>query len=145
MPGFAYLDASALVKLAVHEEETPALEHAVLDREALFTSEVGAIELQRALARTGHASALDQAEAVLEAIYLADLTQAVRSQAGRLAPFSLRTLDAIHVATAATLSLPGLDFITYDDRQAAAARARGLRVLQPGRADGPWGAPPGRP
>ena len=133
MPGFAYLDASALVKLAVHEPETPALEHAVLDREALFTSEVGALELQRALGRTGRASAQDQAEAVLEAVFLADLTPAIRSQAGRLPPWSLRTLDAIHVTTAASLSLPGLDFITYDDRQAAAARAHGLRVLQPGK------------
>jgi predicted nucleic acid-binding protein len=133
MPDFAYLDASALVKLAVHEPETAALERAVLDREALFTSEVGAIELQRALGRTGDVSAVDQAEAVLEAVFLADLTPAVRSHAGRLAPSSLRTLDAIHIATAASLSLPGLDFITYDDRQAAAARVHGLRVLQPGR------------
>jgi predicted nucleic acid-binding protein len=133
MPGFAYLDASALVKLAVYEPETPALERAVLDRDALFTSEVGAIELHRALGRTGQASAQDQADAVLDAVFLADLTPAVRSQAGRLAPRSLRTLDAIHVATAANLSLPGLDFITYDDRQAAAARAHGLRVLQPGK------------
>jgi hypothetical protein len=137
MPGFAYLDASALVKLAVHEPETPALERAVLDRDALFTSEIGAIELQRALGRTGHASALDQAQAVLEAVFLADLTPAVRSQAGRLAARSLRTLDAIHIATAASLSLPDLDFITYDDRQAAAARAQGLRVRQPGRTGTP--------
>jgi predicted nucleic acid-binding protein len=133
MPGFAYLDASALVKLAVHEPETPALEHAVLNRDALFTSEVGAIELQRALGRTGRPSAIDQADAVLEAVFLADLTPAIRAQAGRLEPASLRTLDAIHVATASSLALEDLDFITYDDRQANAARARGLRVLQPGR------------
>ena len=133
MPGFAYLDASALVKLAVHETETPALERDVLHRDALFTSEIGAIELHRALGRTGQASTLQQAEAVLEAVFLADLTPAIRSQAGRLTPWSLRTLDAIHVSTAASLSLPDLDFITYDDRQAAAARAVGLRVRQPGK------------
>jgi predicted nucleic acid-binding protein len=132
MPGFAYLDASALVKLAVHEVETPALERAVRDRDALFTSTVGVVELQRALGRTGQASAMRQADAVLEAVFLADLTPAIRSPAGRLAPASLRTLDAIHVATAVSLSLPALDFITYDERQAAAARAHGLRVLQPG-------------
>lgn len=133
MPGFAYLDASALVKLAVLEPETPALELAVLDRDALFTSEIGAIELHRALGRTGQASTHDQAEAVLDVVFLADLTPAVRSQAGRLSPSSLRTPDAIHIATAASLPLPDLEFITYDDRQAAAARAQGLRVLQPGR------------
>ena len=135
MPGFAYLDASALVKLAVHEPETVALEHDVLNRDALFTSEIGAIELHRALGRTGQLSTHEQAEAVLEAVFLADLTPAIRSQAGRLTPSSLRTLDAIHVSTAASLSLPDMDFITYDDRQAAAARALGLRVLQPGKAD----------
>jgi predicted nucleic acid-binding protein len=132
MPGFAYLDASALVKLAVHEAETPALEHDALDREALFTSEVGAIELHRALGRTGRPKARAQAEAVLEAVFLANLTPAIRARAGRLEPVSLRTLDAIHIATAASLALADLDFITYDDRQAHGARAHGLRVLQPG-------------
>jgi predicted nucleic acid-binding protein len=134
MPGFAYLDASALVKLAVHEAETAALERDVLHRDALFTSEICAIELHRALGRTGQPATHDQADAVLDAVFLADLTPAIRSQAGRLTPWSLRTLDAIHVATAASLSLPDLDFITYDDRQAAAARALGLRVRQPGKA-----------
>jgi predicted nucleic acid-binding protein len=133
MARFAYLDASALVKLAVHEPETPALEHALVTRDALFTSDLGAIELHRALGRTHRAAARDQAEAVLEAVILANLTPAIRAHAGRLQPESLRTLDAIHVATALSLSLPDLEFITYDDRQADAARALGLRVLQPGR------------
>jgi predicted nucleic acid-binding protein len=133
MAGFAYLDASALVKLAVREPETPALERAVVDRDALFTSGIGAIELHRAMARTGRAKAVDQAEAVLAAVFLAELTPDARARAGRLEPASLRTLDAIHVATALSLSLADLEFITFDDRQAAAARACGLRVLQPGR------------
>lgn len=133
MRRYAYLDASALVKLAVREPETAALERALLDREALFTSEIGAVELRRALGRTAHPAAADQAEAVLDAVFLADLTPAVRASAGRLQPASLRTLDAIHVATAASLALADLDFITYDERQAGAARAVGLRVLQPGR------------
>jgi len=133
MAAFAYLDASALVKLAVREPETTALERAVTDRDALFTSVVGAIELQRALARTGHAGAVEQGTAVLDALFLAELTPDIRARAGRLEPASLRSLDAIHVATAASLALPDLDFITFDDRQVAAARACGLRVLQPGR------------
>ena len=133
MPGYAYLDASALVKLAVHEPETAALERAILERDALFSSEIGAIELQRALGRTNARRAIEQAEAVLDSIFLATLTRAVRGLAGRMQPASLRTLDAVHIATAATLSLPDLDFITYDDRQASAARAHGLRVRQPGR------------
>jgi predicted nucleic acid-binding protein len=133
MAGYAYLDASALVKLAVHEPESAALEAAVRQRDALITSTVGAIELQRALARTRKAGAIEQASAVLDAMFLADVTAAVRSRAGRLEPASLRTLDAIHVATALSLVLPDLEFVTYDDRQAAAARACGLSVVQPGR------------
>jgi len=133
MPSFAYLDASALVKLAVHEPETPALERAGLEQDALITSEVGAIELRRALGRTGRDAAIAQADAVLDAVFLAPLTAAIRAHAGRLVPSALRTLDAIHVATAYSLSLDGMEFLTYDDRQAAAARALGLRVLQPGR------------
>lgn len=133
MARYAYLDASALVKLAVREPETPALERALLDRDALLCSEVGAIELARALGRTNKARAIAQADAVLDAIYLAELTPAIRERAGRLPPAALRTLDAIHIATAASLALPNLDFITYDDRQIAAAAAVGLNVLQPGR------------
>lgn len=133
MPGYAYLDASALVRLAVQEPETPALEAAALDCEALLTSTVGAIELQRALGRTGRRGAREQAEAVLDAVFLVEVSPIIRSRAGRLEPISLRTLDAIHVATALSLDFPGMDFITYDDRQASAARACGLRVAQPGR------------
>jgi predicted nucleic acid-binding protein len=133
MSRYAYLDASALVKLAVREPETAALERVVLDREALFTSEVGAVELRRALGRTGHPAAAEQADDVLDAVFLAGLTPAIGAQASRLQPASLRTLDAIHVATAVSLALPDLDFITYDERQASAARAVGLRVLHPGR------------
>jgi predicted nucleic acid-binding protein len=135
MAGFAYLDASALVKLAVHEPETPALEHACLDRDALFSSVLGAVELTRALGRASRRSArlLEQADAVTGALFLAELTPAIRGHAARLGPAGLPTLDAMHVATAVSLALPDLDFITYDDRQADAARAAGLRVLQPGR------------
>lgn len=132
MPRYAYLDASALVKLAIHEAETPALEQAALHRDGLFTSVVGAIEFTRALSRTGRPAILEQAEGVLDALFLADLTPLIQAQAGRLQPPTLRTLDAIHIATAASLDFPDLDFVTYDDRQVTAARARGLRVLQPG-------------
>ena len=130
---FAYLDASALVKLAALEAESAALEHAVLNHEALFTSELSVVELHRAMNRTGVPAAADQADAVLDAMFLAALTPAIRAQAGRLEPATLRTLDAIHVATAVSLALPDLVFVTYDDRQARAAQAIGLRVLQPGK------------
>jgi len=49
----------------------------------------------------------------------------------KVAP-ELCSLDAAHLATALSLEVD-LDFVTYDDRLAAAARAAGLRVVQPGR------------
>jgi predicted nucleic acid-binding protein len=45
----------------------------------------------------------------------------------------LRSLDAIHLATALSINEPGLEVITYDGRFAEAALASGLRVIQPGR------------
>ena len=45
----------------------------------------------------------------------------------------VRSLDAIHLATALAIGDDQLEFVTYDDRQADAARAAGLKVVQPGR------------
>ena len=45
----------------------------------------------------------------------------------------MRTLDAIHLAAALVVDDPALEFVTYDARLADAARANGLRVVQPGR------------
>lgn len=133
MAGFAYLDASALVKLAVLELESAALEQDLSVREALFTSAVAVTELMRAARRTRRPALLQQVESVLDAVFIAELTPAIREQAGRLEPAALRALDAIHIATAVSLSLPDLDFITYDEPQRRAADAVGLRVRQPGR------------
>jgi predicted nucleic acid-binding protein len=131
---YAYLDSSALVKLAVREAETDALERTVLERDALFTSVVASMELSRALRRASSKRALlQQLDDVLACVFLAEMTPAIRDRAGRLEPASLRTLDAIHLSTAVDLSLPDLEFVTYDDRQAGAAAALGLRVAQPGR------------
>jgi uncharacterized protein len=132
-PRYAYFDTSALVKLAVHEKETTALEQAALGRDALFSSAVSVTELTRVIRRTGHRKLLQQIEQVLEVVFLVEVTRAICQHAGRLEPPELRTLGAIHVATALSLATPDLAFITYDDRQAAAARTCGLEVLQPGR------------
>jgi predicted nucleic acid-binding protein len=47
-------------------------------------------------------------------------------------PRTLRSLDAVHLATAA-LAAPLEAFVVYDDRLAEAARAVGITVVQPGR------------
>lgn len=74
-----------------------------------------------------------EAETVLESMELIAIDASVVGDAARLGPASLRSLDAIHLATA--LGIPGLDaLVTYDDELGRAAEANGLRVLSPGRA-----------
>lgn len=57
----------------------------------------------------------------------------MRDEAARLGSPQVRALDAIHLATALAIGDDDLEFITYDDRLADAARAEGLTVVQPGR------------
>ena len=60
------------------------------------------------------------------------ITDTVIERARELASGTLRTLDAIHLATA--LRVAAQRFLTYDRRLAEAASAAGLRVLSPGAA-----------
>lgn len=129
----AYLDSSALVKLMVREDETSALEADLADRDGLVTSSLAMVECQRAAARAGNRRVLQRVGDVLDAVYLLDLTTPVLEQAARLRPVPVRSLDAIHIATAISIGDADLDVITYDDRMAEAARDNGLRVAQPGR------------
>ncbi len=71
-------------------------------------------------------------EAVIEGFELWSLTRQVLIRAGRLAPSTLGTLDAIHLATA--LSFPSVSacFVSYDRRQLDAARRAGLSTVSPG-------------
>ncbi|MGH9411423.1 MAG: type II toxin-antitoxin system VapC family toxin [Vicinamibacterales bacterium] len=128
---YAYLDSSALAKFVVAEPETAALERDAAGRRDLLSSRLGATELRRAVRRAGHRRVLQQVEGVLDSVVLVELSPVILDRAGHLPPSLLRTLDAIHLATALSLNLSECDFITYDDRLADAAAASGLHVLQP--------------
>jgi predicted nucleic acid-binding protein len=129
----AYLDASAIVKLAVREAETAALETYVIARRALLSSRLGAAEALRAERRAGQSSRVDEA---LAALFLCEVTVDILHHAAALAPASLRTGDAIHLATALAIGDPHIEFVTYDRRLAKAAGAAGLHVVHPGRVEG---------
>jgi predicted nucleic acid-binding protein len=74
---------------------------------------------------------IDRAGEALDAVALLPLERVLLLAAGALEEPALRALDAIHVATA--IALGPLDgFVSYDDRQAAAARLAGLRTVSPG-------------
>lgn len=132
-----YADASALVKLIRDEAESAALRTYLADAD-LISSELVLTEIPRAVRRAAALDPelpldllLDRAGELVEALALRSLDRALLAGAGALTEPSLRALDAIHVATAVDLH-PIDAFVTYDERQAAAARLAGLRTMAPG-------------
>lgn len=132
MPGLAYVDSSALLKLALHEPEEPALESDFLAREGLVASALVAVECRRAARRHADPHAERVLDELLDAVVLLDITPAILDDAAHVDPPRLRSLDAIHLATALSINARDLEVITYDDRLAKAATAKGLRVVRPG-------------
>jgi predicted nucleic acid-binding protein len=85
---------------------------------------------------------IKQASEVLDAIAMLPLDPAVLIAAGALQEPTMRALDAIHVAAALDLS-PVDAFVSYDERQSAAARLGGLRTLAPAPPEITEGVQPG--
>ncbi len=129
-----YLDSSAIVKLIVPEPETDAL-FAELERwPDRVSSALAEAEVHRALKRARQLkSAHSRADAVLATIGLIRIDAPVLARAAQFVSPGMRSLDAIHLAAALTIGDDPEAFITYDDRQAKAATAEGLKVVQPGR------------
>lgn len=126
-----YADSSAWVKLVYEEPETDAmldyLDSVNAKHENFVSSNLLTTELMRASKRLGVASA-GVVDALGE-VMLVDANRSTFEIAGALPGDTLRSLDAIHVATAIQV---GADvFITYDDRQAEAAIEAGLDVISP--------------
>lgn len=131
------MDASALVKLVRDEPESHALRAFLVDAE-LVSCELVLTEVPRAIQRAAAQDprlALDvlmaRAGEIVDAVALRPLDRAVLLAAGAFAEPALRALDAIHIAAAVDLS-PLDGFLSYDERQAAAARLAGLRTVAPG-------------
>jgi len=135
----AYFDASAIVKLLVEEPESLALIEWLEQPIEAMTSTISLTEVTRAIRRHGLVKG-DDPEAILDAFVRLDVTGTICRDAAWLEPLGLRSLDAVHLATALSINEPGLDFITYDDRLGRAAEARGFHIVQPGHAQGRNGA-----
>lgn len=129
MAELIYLDASACVKLVLAEPESSAIEEALGDVERLVASELLEVEVMRATQRGGGDLALARAQ--LEGVRLLPLSAGIRGRASELTPISIRSLDAIHIATALELGERLDGMYTYDERMAAAARDAGLEVRAP--------------
>ncbi len=125
-----YLDSSAIVKLAVSEPESSALRSHLRRRRPLASSTLARTEVMRALLPSGEA-AVNRGIDVLRRIDLARINDRVLTVAGELLPAELRSLDAIHLATALQFDTQLRHVVTYDDRMAAAASTLGIKIVSP--------------
>lgn len=134
-----YLDASALVKLFVHEPESDALNQALLGAVNVIISDLALTEMASALGRRMREGRLlpaesrrlqREAERLAAACHRVELTPPIHRRAERLLLSSqntpLRAHDALHVATA--LSADAATIVTYDPRLRAAALSQALFV-----------------
>jgi len=125
-----YLDSSAIVKLAVEEPESTALRGYLRRRRPLVSSALARAEVGRALLPFGKA-ALRRGQDVLSYLELIRINDRILVAAGSLLPAELRTLDAIHLATAQQLETQLARLVTYDERMSTAAQAIGCSVIAP--------------
>ena len=126
-----YLDSSAFVKLAVEEPDTVALRRYVAGSPGRrVSSALLRTEALRAVRHLG-AEALATIRESLRRIDLIGIDDRILESAGMLEPRVLRTLDAIHLATAVAVGDDLDAIVTYDERMADGARLLGLSTATP--------------
>jgi predicted nucleic acid-binding protein len=125
----AYVDASALTKLVLEEPDSGAMRGWYVENEHVLCSRVGIVETQRAVGRHPHDEA--HLDVIIRSVEVVEFDIDIARQAANISPLTLKTLDAIHLASAVRLGAVVDAFVTYDDRLAAAARAVGLPVVRP--------------
>lgn len=125
-----YLDSSAIVKLVVREAGSAALRRFLVRDPVRVSSALARVEVVRAIRAQGH-DARARAELVLSRIRLLQIDDDVLDAAADLDPGVLRSLDAIHLASARALGSALTAVVTYDARMATAATRLGIPVVAP--------------
>ncbi|CAN5816597.1 type II toxin-antitoxin system VapC family toxin [soil metagenome] len=126
-----YLDSSAFIKVVVDEDESVALRTFLASRASRrVSSALLRTEALRAVRHLGP-DALASVREGLRRVDLIGIDDRILDSAGTLEPRVLRTLDAIHVATALAAGDDLDALITYDERMVDAASLMGLRALSP--------------
>jgi predicted nucleic acid-binding protein len=128
-----YADSSALVKLVIEEQESEALAaHIEKARPVLATSRVALVEVVRAVGLANPSTeAREEAVRAVESCLLVDVTDVLLRSAAALASLTVRTLDAIHLASAQRVGAD--EMLVYDARLREAAASAGLATAAPGR------------
>jgi len=128
-----YCDTSALVKLVVVEAETTALMGWLtgLTAPALASCALARTELVRAVRGHGQ-DKVAKARLLIDGLALVMPDDELFDEAAEIAPPTLRSLDALHLATARRIAATLGAVVTYDKRMIEAATAAGLSVHHPG-------------
>lgn len=123
-----YLDTSAAVKIISDERESQELRRYLDGGPTIVSSDL----LETELRRIGVRHHIDQVliTAVLDGVTLVPLTRDQFREAGLYPQVGLRSVDALHLASA--LGIEAAAMLTYDIRLVEAARAHGLKVIAPG-------------
>lgn len=133
----AYVDSSVVLRIVLHE---PARLRAWGRIDAMWTSELTRVECFRVIDRArlsgqlgdiAVATARQRVDELFESIELVAIDRRVLRRAAQPMPTTLRSLDAIHIASALSVRarVPALSLATHDDEMATAAKALGFRVL----------------
>ena len=124
-----YADSSALIKLVIRERESAVFKR-WLTGKRVVSSRIAEVEVSRGARRSGR-EPRPSVEELLGEIDLIELDDRVVSRAVRLDPPELRSLDALHLATALSIADDLDGFVTYDRQLGRAASAAGLPVATP--------------
>ncbi len=129
-----YVDSSALLKRYVEEANSAAADALLRADRELLTARHTIVEVRRNLARLLSGGALTAARGAfsddLQSISIIELDEGTCELAATIAETTgVRTIDALHLAAAQRVFAPGFGFLTFDLRQAQAARALGLTLV----------------
>ncbi|MGV8910932.1 MAG: type II toxin-antitoxin system VapC family toxin [Propionicimonas sp.] len=127
-----YLDSSALLKLLFEESESAALAQWISERSStpMVSSELAKVEVVRA-ARRLDAKVVPAARALMSQLDLIPLNTGLLDEAADVGELLLRTLDAIHLASALSIRADLTAFVAYDNRLIAAAETAGIESIRP--------------
>lgn len=129
-----YVDSSALLKRYVDEPDSAAADELLRSDPSLLTARHTVVEVRRNLVRVLAERDAGEARSAfmrdLEAVSLIELDAGTCEMAAAIAEVTgVRTLDALHLAAAQRAGGAALPFLTFDIRQAQAARALGFTVV----------------
>lgn len=129
-----YVDSSALLKRYVDEPDSEAADDLLRSDPSLLTARHAVVEVRRNLARLLSARDAGEARAAftrdLEALSIVELDAGTCEMGAAIAEVTgVQTLDALHLAAAQRAGGPAVPFLTFDVRQAQAARTLGLTVV----------------